>query len=447
MVTVRLELKRSVSRKEIAWRFIEVMTFPIDMSGVRDAVKRGDRELALERAKQEARRYQAVIRDHLGQAMSFHMIISGISKDGGIGAFATYSPELREKKPAAVAVEKANGAISVALNRGVLTGADCISLIISGNLKLKALGRFEMEENTSFEQTVLETPIRILRETREIAQKVYIFADDRALHFDEATFQYKENGRTVRVKSEVRNGEEDGGIHMLLVHGFMGLYSYINLLIRLPSAWQVSALRRGKRAKKLPDDKVFPHYANALRTIILANWREQRPTAACCHSMAGIISDHLLLSVLRDYDDELPEFEQLEAEDRLLIEALRCGGLFHIATWAPTDFRHIRQNFEIMNAHKKRGEPLDYSGPKSIYDMAPGGALELNREHRDGLMVSPALLEKILNFPGTEAKFNAITVAIRYFLKKQGAEKLLSKQDVPYGQRILSNRVMKRVSL
>ena len=446
-ICVKLRLEQSAPHKKIVRRILEKMTFPIDMSGVEEAIKRGDRALALRRAKSEARRYQGVICERIGPSMAFHMIISGISKDGGIGAFATYTAELKQKKAAVIALEKASGAISVALNRGVLTAADCISLIISGNLKLKALGRFEMEDSAVFEQTVMETPIRMLRETREIAEKVYIFADDRALHFDEGLFEYKEKGRTVRVKSEVREGGEEGGVHMLLVHGFMGLYSYINLLIRLPSAWKVSALRRGKHAKKLPDAEVFPHYADALRHIILQNWRSRRPTPVCCHSMAGIISDHLLISMLKDYHDELPEFDQLKGGDRQLIEALRTGGLFHIATWAPTDTRHIRQNFGIMNAHKRRGEPLDYSGPASIYNIAPDGHLVLNSEHSQSLLASPALLEKLMNFPGTETMVNGATVAIRRYLKRKGMRKLMSKQDAPYGHRILSNRVLKKVSL
>lgn len=447
VLTERLGLVRSASGRAIAQSMVERMTFPIDMSEVENALDAGDRELALRRAKREAQRYLTLILEHLGPTMSFHMIITGISRDGGIGAFATYAPQLKQKKPAVIALEKANGSISVALNRGVLTAAECISLIISGSLKLKALGRFEMEDSADFEQTVMETPIRMLRETREIAEKVYIFADDRALYFEEGLFQYRENGKTVKVKSEVREGEEAGGIHMLLVHGFMGLYTYINLLIRLPSAWQVSALRRGKHAKKLPDGEVFPHYANALRNIVLQNWREQRPAPVCCHSMAGIISDHLLLSVLDDYRDALPEFDQLKSEDRQLIEALRTGGLFHIATWAPSDIRHIRQNFDRMQAHKKRGERLDYSGPATIYERKPGAGLALDSDHRDALISTPAVLEKILRLWTTETAVNAINVAIRIFLERKGYEKVMSRNDAPYGQRILGSRVMKKVSL
>jgi len=446
-ICIKLQLEPSASRKKIIRRILETMTFPIDLSGVEAALNSGDRDLALERAKWEARRYQAVIRERVGPSMSFHIIISGISKEGGIGAFTPYTPQLKQKKPAALVLEKANGAISVALNRGVLTAADSVSLIISGNLKLKALGRFEMEDSASFEQTVMETPIRMLRETREIAEKVYIFADDRALHFDEGLFEYKEKGRPVRVKSEVREGEEEGGVHMLLVHGFMGLYSYINLLIRLPSAWKVSALRRGKYAKQLPDTEVFPHYANALRHNILENWHQRRPTPVCCHSMAGIISDHLLNSVLRDYHGDLPELDSLKARDRQLIEALRAGGLFHIATWAPSDTCHIRQNFGVMNAHKRRGKTLDYSGPAKIYNTTADGHLVLNSEHRDSLVASPAVLEKLMNFPGTEAVVNTATLAIRRYLKRKGMKKIMSRQDAPYGHRILSSRVLKKVSL
>ncbi|MGL4566830.1 MAG: hypothetical protein ACRCVD_16160, partial [Halioglobus sp.] len=259
-------------------------------------------------------------------------------------------------------------------------------------------------------------------------------------------FQYREHGRIVKVKSEVREGDEDNGIHMLLVHGFMGLYTYINLLIRLPSAWKVSALRRGKHAKKLPNEEVFPHYANALRKIVLKNWQDGRPAPICCHSMAGVISDHLLISVLEDYQDELPELDQLGEEDRQLIDALRAGGIFHIATWAPSDSRHIKLNFDNMQAHKRRGDPLDYSGPASIYRRSVGGGLALNREHCDGLIGSPAAVETILKFWTTEKLVSAMTVGIRIFLRKKGMQKLMSRQDAPYGQRILSGRVLEKVS-
>lgn len=445
-ISRKLGLGPRASHGEIVRRIEQLMIQPIDMSGVEAAIRLGDRELAMQRAKQEARRYQSVIRERLGPAMSFHMIISGIGKDGGIGAFAPYTRELKQTEPAVIALRQGNGAISVALNRGLLTTADCVSLIVSGSLKLKALGRFEMEDGADFERTVMETPIRMLRETREIAEKVHIFADDRALHFEEGTFRYEENGETVEVKSEVREGEEPGGIHILLVHGFMGLYSYINLLIRLPSAWKVSALRRGKYAKQLSDEEIFPHYADALRRIILQNWRDRRPTPICCHSMAGSISDHLLISVLEDYHGELPDFEHLGPQDRKLIEALRAGGVIHIASWAPSDTRHLRQNFAVLNAHKRRNAALDYSGPASIYDLGPDGDLVLNSAHMGGLQSLPRALQKLINSATTERVINALNVAVRSLFGKVELQKLAKQQETPYGQRLLASRVVKRVS-
>ena len=443
----KLKLKRSASRADIIDRIVEVMTFPIDASEVEDAIDSGDRELALQAAGREAQSYQRNLRKLLGPSMSLHLIISGIGRNGGIGAFPPYTPELKTKRPAVMVVENPSGAISIALNRGVLTAAECISLIVSGNLKLRALGRFEMEDTASFEQTVMETPIRMLRETYEIAEKVYIFADNRALLFEEGVFRYEADGKTIEIKSEVREGDEERGVHILLVHGFMGLYSYINLLIRLPSAWRVSALRRGKHAKTLPDEEIFPHYATTLRKMILRNWRTRRPTPICCHSFAGSISDHLLLSVLEDYHDELPDFEQLEEEDQQLIEALRVGGVIHIATWAPSDLRHITPSKDKLKARGRgRGKEQRSPAAKEIYRLTSEGRLELNEEQRKGLVSTPALLTRLINLPGFEGTVNALNAGIRFLASRLDLQKLMKQQETPYGQRLLSDRVLKKVS-
>lgn len=445
-LTGQLKLKRGASKRALVDAIIKRLVYPIDMSGARSRRARRDPQEALQEARSEARRYQQLLEKYLGPGMCFHLVISGIGKDGGIGAFAPYVPELKKKQPAVIALQQPGGATSVTLNRGVLTSADCISLIISGSLKLKALGRFEMEDSAPFEQTVMETPIRMLRESRDIAERVHIFADDRALHFDEGVFQYVDDGVPIEVKSEVREGDEPGGIHTLLVHGFMGLYSYINLLIGLPSAWQVSALRRGKHAKTLPDEEIFPHYATTVREMILEEWQEGRPTPVCCHSMAGIISDHLLLSVLDDYDDELPAFAELESADRNLIEALRASGLVHIATWAPTDTLHLRTNTENLKAHRRDNTPLNFSGLKDFYVTDSEGRLVLREEHAEGLMTAPAAIGMLLRIPGTETAINSLNVAARFLAGRIDLKKFLKQTDAPYGQRLLSDRVLKKVS-
>jgi 6-phosphogluconolactonase/glucosamine-6-phosphate isomerase/deaminase len=442
-----LGIPQRSSEDDIVAAMLDTMVYAIDMTAVDRALGNNDRVGAKKLARAEARRYQASIATMLGERMSFHMILSGIAKDGGIGAFSTYTPELKKKDPAVVVLDKANGALVVALNRGVLTAADCISLIISGSLKLKALGRFEMQESAEFEQTVMETPIRMLRESRQIAEKVFIFADDRALHFDEGLFQYQDKGKTIKVKSEVREGQEEDGVHIFLIHGFMGLYSYINMLIRLPSAWKVSAMHRGKHAKQLPDEEIFPHYAHALRKAILQNWRYQRPTPVGYHSIAGVISDHLLLSVVKDYDHELPEFEQLKAEDQQLIEALRSGGLIHMASWAPTDVCHIAETIGNLKAHMSdRSEALDYGGPQSVYNLNFDGDLELNSHHCDAIDQRPAFMEKMMRFPATELMVNVMTSGIRYLLNKKRVQKRLSSRETPYALRIIGSRLLKKIS-
>jgi 6-phosphogluconolactonase/glucosamine-6-phosphate isomerase/deaminase len=442
----RLGLKQSATRHQLVKTIIERLIFPIDLADVTALFAAGKQDAALKKARAEARRYRALLQERLGSTLRFHMILSGIGKDGGIGAFEPYARELQHKTPEVIALKKNNGAISVTLNRGALIGADCISLIISGSLKLRALGRFEMEDSARFEQTVMETPIRMLRETRKIAERVNIFADDRALHFDEDVFRFQENGVQLEVKSEVRDGDEPGGVHIMLVHGFMGLYSYINLLIGLPSAWRVSALRRGKHAKTLPDEDIFPHYARTLRKMILHDWRTGRPTPVCCHSMAGIISDHLILSVLGNYADELPDFEKLKADDKRLIEALRASGIVHIATWVPSDTAHLRSNIENLKKHKKENAKLDFSGPTEIYDYDEQGRLALKAEHADSLMTTPNAIGTLLKIPGTEATINSFNVLARFLAGRMDLKNRLKQQQAPYGQRLLSDRVLKKVS-
>ncbi len=445
-VTARLGLQRRASGEAIVQSMLDKMVYGFDMSAINQALSGGESVRAKKLAHDEAARYQEVLHRCLGKSLAFHMIISGVGKDGGIGAFVPYAAELQKKQPRVLVVKKVSGPLQITLNRGILTAAECVSLIISGSLKLKALGRFEMEDSADFEQTVMETPIRMLRENRKIAEKVLIFADDQALHFDEGLVQFQEQGKTVKVRSEVRDGEEANGIHMLLAHGFMGLYSFINLLIRLPSDWKVSALHRGSYARRLPDPEIFPHYAHCLRHCILQNWRDRRPTPVGCHSIAGIISDHLLLSILDGYRQTLPEYDELGPEDQALIQALRAGGIIHLASWAPSDVVHIASTIENLKAHRRRGEALDYSGPAGIYRKTRSGALELNDVHYSSLDQRPPLMAMLGKLPGTRASINVMTRAARRILKSQRLQQRLSNRETPYALRVIGGRLLKHIS-
>jgi 6-phosphogluconolactonase/glucosamine-6-phosphate isomerase/deaminase len=435
-----------VENEDIINKMIELMISPIDMSEVTQALKQEKKKLAKELAEQESIRYQRDIKRKLGKSMAFHLILSGVSKTGGIGAFKPYTPELSEKRPRMVVLKQKNDAIRVALNRGVYTRAGCISLIISGKLKLMALGRFEMEDSADFEQTVMETPLRILREKVTIAEKVYIFANDKALHFDESTFLFKDNGISIETKAEVREGEEENGVHILLLHGFMGLYSYINFLIRLPSAWTVSALHRGRHAKKLPEAEIFPHYAKVLRKVILQNWRNGRPTPLGFHSMAGVISDHLLLSIVEGYDEPLPEYEQLKKEDQKLVDALRVGGVIQMACWVPSDTSHIQSTISSLLGHIRKKKALDYSGPGQIYTRDANGAITIEK-NSSLLNINLPFLNIILKFPVTEVFVNAANLGLRQLLGKKSVQQKLSNREIPYALRIIGSRLLKKVSL
>jgi hypothetical protein len=283
VVARALDLETPFSPDDVIEAMIDRMVHPLNLAGVKQMLDRGQDSRALRLAREESERYRQDIQARLGGSMSFHLVVSGIGKDGTLGAFTPYTPELATRSPDVAVLEQDSGAIRVALNRGVLTNAERVSLIVSGSLKLKALGRFEMEESADFEQTVMETPLRILRETEEIAERVYIFADEQALHFDETVFEYRESGEAIRNKAETRVGEESTGVHALLMHGFMGLFSFTNLLIRLPSSWTVSALHRGSHVRQgSPQghpEKLAPGQAHSCDKS-LHRWRNHRSPAA-----------------------------------------------------------------------------------------------------------------------------------------------------------------------
>jgi hypothetical protein len=379
--------------------------------------------------------------------MAFHLVVSGIGKDGTLGAFGPYTRELAIKEPSVLALRQECGALRVALNRGVLTAAERISLIVSGSLKLKALGRFEMDEVTEFEQTVMETPLRMLRETREIAEKVCIFADEQALHFDETVFEYREQGKVIQNKAETRDGEEVDGIHALLMHGFMGLFSFTNLLIRLPSAWTVSAMHRGSHAKHLDNEEVFPHFARALRKAILKNWRAGRPSPVTSHSIGGLISDHLLLSLLADCDAPIPPYEELKPENRLLVDALRASGMIYLATWAPSDGLNTGENVKGLVSHYRVNAPLDFSGLERIYEGGEKGPLRLVEGiDLDHGARSMSRLDRFLSRWYSRHLIEGINQGIRRLLKNRKVLQRMLNSDSPYILRLVNGRLLRKAS-
>lgn len=425
----------------------ETMMHPIDMAAVRQALDDDKKRIAGQLARRESQRYARLLRKHLGATMSSHLVLTGIGKDGEVGSFDAYSPQLNERNRTCVVIKRPSGALRVAQGRSVLTAADCISLIIAGSLKLNALGRFEMEESADFEQTVRETPIRMLRETREIAEKVNIFADQRALHFEESVFSYREQEEAIEIRAEVRDGLFPDGVHMLLLHGFMGLFSFINLLIRLPSAWRTSALHRGSFAKTLPRKRIFPHYANALRKIMLSNWQAGRPVPAAFHSIAGIISDHLLLSIAGE-TGEMPAYKQLSKPNQQLIDALRSSGLVHLASFAASDgLHHININGGILKRNYLKGEPLDYSSTSGFYLEDEDGKLHIHPDHDLPSDSQVKNMDKMLALPGTKAWVSAMNKLWRQAIGRRDVQRKLLNSEQPYALRIIGSRLLKKISM
>ena len=440
-----LELSMPLDLDDIIDRLVSAMVNPINLAEARKALDRGNKSLASRLARREADRYERDLRNRLGAPMAFHVIISGIGKDGALGAFAPYSNELKSKEPAVLLLKPSSGSIRVALNRGVLINAEYISLIVAGRHKLRALGRFEMEESTDFEQTVLETPLRMLRERRDIAEKVHIFADEQALHFEETLFEYSEKGRAMVNKAETRPGDEATGVHMLLLHGFMGLFSFTSFLIRLPSAWTVSALHRGRHAKTLPESLIFPHYARVLRKAILKIWRQGRPVPFAGHSIAGVISDHLLLSILADYADPILPYQQLSPENRLLVDALRASGIIHLATWAPSDGPHTGENIRSLMSHYRRNTQLDYTGFDTTY-LQRSSTLKLSDEAAVSDDDSLARLGKFLDTRSAKPLVNLINMLMRSLLDSRTVQQKMLNTNSPYALRLVGNRLLKTAS-
>jgi len=444
-----LGLELPVEQEEIIDAMIATMLHPIDMLEVKKARERKDDALAMKLAMAESVRYQREIRERLGGSMAFNHIVSGIGKDATLGAFAPYTPELEITDPGVQVLKQPSGALRIALNRGVLTNAERISLIVSGTRKLKALGRFELEEATDFEQTVMETPLRMLRATPEIAEKVYIFADEQSLHFDETVFEFRDRGHKIINRAETRIGDEPDGIHGLLLHGFMGLFSFTGLLIRLPSAWTVSAMRRGSHAKMLENDEIFPSYALSLRKAILKIWRQGRPAPVVGHSMAGAIFDHLLLSLLDHYEADIPPYENLKPENRQLVDALRAGGMVYLATWAPPDSLHSGENIKGLVSHRiGRGPaPTSFSTFDRLYNKGQDGKLHLVDEIDLAAAAEQMTgLDRFLRRPISRHLINAINTGMRKLLGNKKMQHKLLNAERSYVWRLLNGRMLRRIS-
>ena len=440
-----LDLASHADEDDVIDRMISCMVNPINLAEAKQALDRNQYARALRLARSEAERYQAEIQNKLGASMAFHYIISGIGKNGTLGAFAPYTPELQIKEPGTVVLKQGKKAFRVALNRGVLINGESISLIVSGNLKLRALGRFEMEETAEFEQTVMETPLRMLRESREIAEKVYLFADEQSLHFDETVFEYAENGVSMRNKAETREGEEDNGAHILLMHGFMGLFSFTSFLVRLPSAWTVSALHRGSHAKTLAEDAIFPHYARVLREAMLTVWSEGRPVPIAGHSIAGVIIDHLLLSILDDYDAPIPPYTELTGDNKHLVDALRSSGIIQLATWTPSDGPHAGESIKSLVSHIRRKTELDYSGVDKTYHLSE----DRLSPSEDAAVSDSDSLEKLgrfLDMRSAEPLVNSLNIVMRYLLNNKTVQQRMLNTNSPYVLRLVGNRLLKTAS-
>ncbi len=254
-----------------------------------------------------------------------------------------------------------------------------------------------------------------------------------------------ESGKTLYNKAETREGEESKGPHILLLHGFMGLFSFTNFLVRLPSAWTVSALHRGSHAKTLENDEIFPHYARVLRQVILEIWDQGRPTPIAGHSIAGVISDHLLLSLLENYEAPITPYAKLKGKNRKLVDALRASGIIHLAAWAPTDGLHTRENIKAVISHYRSRTELDYSGFERVYERQDDHLITTEHatvSQRDSL----SLLDRFLDTRLAEPLVSSMNLLIRSLLNNKTVQQRMLNTNSPYVLRLVGNRLLKTAS-
>jgi len=136
----------------------------------------------------------------------------------------------------------------------------------------------------------------------------------------------------------------------------------------------------------------------------------------------------------------------LGKEDQKLIEALRVGGVIQLASWAPSDIRHVTQTAKSLISHLLRKKPLEYSGPSSIYTPDPKEGLKLN-EACEAMRNPLFLLNFLMELPGASFGISTMNTALRYFLSKTDIQRELSNREIPYALRIVGGRMLKKVSL
>jgi hypothetical protein len=226
----------------------------------------------------------------------------------------------------------------------------------------------------------------------------------------------------------------------------MGLLLYSNLLVRLPSAWRVSALHRGSHAKTLPNDEIFPHYARVLRKAILKIWQQGRPAPVVGHSIAGVMLDHLLLSIASDYDAPITPYAKLKGDNKQLVDALRASGIIYLAAWAPTDAVHTGENVRNVISHHRQNTLLDYSGFDKTY-IHNRGRLEPNRDAAVKESDNLHRLGKFLNTRAAEPMVNSFNMVMRYLLNHKTVQQRMLNTNIPYVLRLVGNRLLKTASL
>jgi hypothetical protein len=165
------------------------------------------------------------------------------------------------------------------------------------------------------------------------------------------------------------------------------------------------------------------------------------------HSIGGVITDHLLLSLLDDYEAPIRPYEDLATKNRRLVDALRASGIINLATWAPSDGLNTGENVKGVISHYRKNTPLDFSGFSRIYDRDTGNALrlveEIDLQHGASSMSG---LDRFLTRWFARPLIGGLNQWIRRLLNNRKVQQRMLNSDNPYILRLVNGRLLRIAS-
>jgi hypothetical protein len=155
-----------------------------------------------------------------------------------------------------------------------------------------------------------------------------------------------------------------------------------------------------------------------------------------------------LLSLLDNYQADIPEYAQLGKENRQLVDALRASGVIHLATWSPCDGPSTGENIKSLVSHVRHKTELNYGGLERNYTNAPTGGLQpVHREKLADSASSMAGLDRFLQRRISRPLVNGMTLGLRLLLNNQKVQQRMLNAKMPYVLRLVGGRLLKTASL